>query len=121
MFIALLLRAMKRDINIKRVAAFSKRLLQVLIKLCFLCILLLLYDNITDFYSFRLRFSSHHSMHVRAFSFFLSSLKPDHLYGKTGCCSVLPALSCVCTLVYIDEYTIESSIRILQEKGHLPI
>lgn len=29
MFIALILRAMKRDVNIKRVAAFSKRLLQV--------------------------------------------------------------------------------------------
>lgn len=31
MFIALLLRAMKNDINIKRVAAFAKRLLQVCI------------------------------------------------------------------------------------------
>lgn len=29
MFIGLLLRAMKNDINLKRVAAFSKRLLQV--------------------------------------------------------------------------------------------
>lgn len=29
MFIGLLLRAMKSDINLKRVAAFSKRLLQV--------------------------------------------------------------------------------------------
>jgi len=29
MFIGLLLRAMKNDINIKRVAAFSKRILQV--------------------------------------------------------------------------------------------
>ncbi|KAH6773344.1 CCAAT-binding factor [Perilla frutescens var. frutescens] len=33
MFIALLLRAMKNDINIKRVAAFSKRLLQVALQL----------------------------------------------------------------------------------------
>lgn len=32
MFIALLLRAMKNDINIKRVAAFAKRLLQVRIE-----------------------------------------------------------------------------------------
>lgn len=29
MFIGLLLRAMKSDVNLKRVAAFSKRLLQV--------------------------------------------------------------------------------------------
>lgn len=29
MFIGLLLRAMKNDVNVKRVAAFSKRLLQV--------------------------------------------------------------------------------------------
>lgn len=33
MFIALLLRAMKNDINVKRVAAFAKRLLQVPIEL----------------------------------------------------------------------------------------
>lgn len=30
MFIGLLLRAMKNDVNLKRVAAFSKRLLQVI-------------------------------------------------------------------------------------------
>lgn len=37
MFIALVLRAMKNDINIKRVAAFSKRLLQVCIKIYHVC------------------------------------------------------------------------------------
>lgn len=38
MFIGLLLRAMKRDVNLKRVAAFSKRLLQVIVQLHFLCL-----------------------------------------------------------------------------------
>lgn len=47
MFIALLLRAMKRDVNLKRVAAFSKRLLQVIIKLHFLFLCLLIRYKIT--------------------------------------------------------------------------
>lgn len=45
MFIALLLRAMKRDVNLKRVAAFSKRLLQVIIKLHFLYVFLFIYTT----------------------------------------------------------------------------
>lgn len=36
-FFALLLRAMKNDINLKRIAAFSKRLLQVCNLMSFLC------------------------------------------------------------------------------------
>jgi ribosome biogenesis protein MAK21 len=49
MFIALILRAMKRDVNLKRVAAFSKRLLQVIIKLPFLYrFLFIRFDKITQ-------------------------------------------------------------------------
>lgn len=81
MFIALLLRAMKRDVNLKRVAAFSKRLLQVTIKLHFLCRFHFI-DTTTDFCLFRLHFSSHHNMPVHAFFFFPNFLKPDHLYGN---------------------------------------
>lgn len=84
MFIALLLRAMKRDVNLKRVAAFSKRLLQVIIKLHFLYVFLLIHT--LNFCFFRLHFSSHHSMPVLAFSFFPNFLKPDHLYGNYFFC-----------------------------------
>lgn len=81
MFIALLLRAMKRDVNLKRVAAFSKRLLQVITKLQFLYLFHSV-DSAIDFCLFRLHFSSHHNMPAHAFSFFLNSLKLDHLYGN---------------------------------------
>lgn len=39
MFIGLLLRAMKNDINLKRVAAFAKRLLQVSLSCNTLCLI----------------------------------------------------------------------------------
>lgn len=52
MFIALLLRAMKKDVNLKRVAAFSKRLMQVIIKLHFLYVFFLIHT--TEFLFFQI-------------------------------------------------------------------
>ncbi|KAK4395034.1 CCAAT/enhancer-binding protein zeta [Sesamum angolense] len=81
MFIALILRAMKNDINIKRVAAFSKRLLQSWFYSLTLCTVLCCCTLLTAPSPGRLPYSCHLNMLVDAFFCCLKSLKHDLLFG----------------------------------------